>query len=279
MVCKEGTCFLGRTLELEGNGIALAVTLDVGPRIISLKKPGGVNLMYEDTADAVRKDCSGVYGEGAVWHIYGGHRMWLSPEDESTYYPDNAPVAYRLTDNGAVFTPPAWEAAGVQPELEIRLLKKGGADVIMRMTNIAKKSRRLCLWALTVLKSGAKMEGKLPTEDTGYLSNRSIALWPYTRLTDPRLKIKDDKVVIKSSVSATGPLKIGYYNRDIEVKYTYAGTTFIKLAKGTRGEYPDFYCNVESYTSNLIHEVETLSPMVRVAPGKTLTHTERWLLK
>jgi len=278
-VSKESTCFLGRTLELEGKGIALAITLDVGPRIISLKKPGGTNLMFEDTADAICKDCGGIYGKGAKWHIYGGHRMWLSPEDESTYYPDNQPVAYRLTDTGVIVTPPPWKVANVQPELEIRFLQTSGADIVMRMTNLADMPQKLCLWALTVLKSGAKMEAKLPAQDTGYLANRNLVLWPYTSLSDPRLKIKDDKVIVKSSVSATGPLKIGLFNADIETKYTYAGTTFIKQAKGKKGAYPDFFCNVESYTNHLIHEVETLSPILRIAPGKTLEHTERWILK
>ncbi len=123
------------------------------------------------------------------------------------------------------------------------------------------------------------MEGWLPTKNTGYLANRSIALWPYTSLKDPRLKIKDDRIIIKSSVSVASPLKVGYYNPDIETRYTYAGTTFVKQSKGTCGDYPDFYCNVESYTNHLIHEVETLSPMVRVGPGKTLEHTEFWMLK
>lgn len=276
--CKEGTCFLGRTLEMEGNGISLAITLDVGPRIISLKKHGGSNIMFEDTADAISKDCSAVYGEGKFWHIYGGHRIWMSPENESTYYPDNAPVAYYLTDNGAIFMPPPWQNKEVQPTLEIAFLAEGGADIIMGLTNLSDTVKDLCLWSLTVLKSGGLLEAYLPTNDTGYLANRNLVFWPYTDIKDERLTLSNDKIFIKSSVLATEPLKIGYHNPKIKTKYTLGDTVFIKTAQTPAGAYPDFYCNVETYTNNLIHEVETLSPIVAVEAGGTLRHTERWML-
>ena len=38
MESKIGSCFLGRTLELTDGKIYLAVTLDVGPRIIKMGK-------------------------------------------------------------------------------------------------------------------------------------------------------------------------------------------------------------------------------------------------
>lgn len=275
---KEASCFLGRALELKGKDIELAVTLDVGPRIISLRKPGGGSIMFEDTADAVNKDCSSVYGEGKVWHIYGGHRIWLSPESEATYYPDNEPVSYKITPDGCIFTPPAWEKAEVQPILQIRFMPEGGAEIAMGMTNLSDAARELCIWSLTVLKPGGVLEAGLPTKDTGYLPNRNIVLWPYTDIKDERLEIRNDKLIVKSSTSATKPLKVGYHNPDIVTKYTFGGTVFVKAAPGGEGAYPDFFCNVETYTSNLIHEVETLSPIVRVEAGKTLWHTERWEL-
>ncbi|MDD3946328.1 MAG: hypothetical protein PHI19_00615 [Clostridia bacterium] len=275
---REGICFLGKTLELTGNGIALAVTLDVGPRIISLKKPTGDNLMFEDIADAICKDRSAIYGKNKTWHIYGGHRIWLSPENEATYYPDNDPVNYTITKYGAVFTPKAWSKAEVQPVLEVRLPQEGGADIVMGMTNLSGRAQNLCLWSLTALKSGGLLEADLPCEDAGYLPNRNIALWSYTDINDSRLTLTNRKILIKSSPKEPEPLKLGYYNPFIYIKYTFGNTVFVKTAKAEHGAYPDFFCNVETYTNHLIHEVETLSPIVTIDSGKTLWHTEHWEL-
>ena len=43
--------------------------------------------------------------------------------------------------------------------------------------------------------------------------------------------------------------------------------------------YPDFECNVESYTNNIMLEIETLSPLYELQPGETKTHVERWNLQ
>ena len=273
---RQGTSFLGRTLEITGNGITLAVTLDVGPRIISLKKSGGDNIMFEDTEDAICKDGSAVYGISKAWHIYGGHRIWLSPENEATYYPDNEPVAYTITNNGAVFTPPAWQKPEVQPVLEVRFLCEGGVDIVMGMINLSRHARPLCLWSLTAFKSGGLLEADLSKEDTGYLPNRNFVLWPYTDIKDERLTLSNQKLLIKSSQKVSKPLKVGYYNPSTYLKYTFGNTVFTKTAKATNSAYPDFCCNVETYTNHLIHEVETLSPIVTIDGGKTLWHTEHW---
>lgn len=269
---------MGKTLVLSDGAVEAEVTLEAGPRIISLKKTGGENVMFQDTQDAVSKDVSAVYGKGKFWHIYGGHRIWIAQEDETTYYPDNLPVAYELFPDGARFTPPAWKERGVQPALEIRLLGDGKIDVTMELMNISKKRKTLSLWALTVLKPGGELVIPLSEKDTGYLANRNLVLWHYTRFDDPRLKIHNDKIVVKSSDKATSPLKLGTLCQPLTAVYTIGGTVFEKRVSSPDGNYPDFSCNVETYTSALIHEVETLSPLTEVKAGGTLTHKESWLI-
>ena len=176
METRIGSCFLGRTLELSNGKIVVGVTLDVGPRIIKLQKPGGENLMFEDVADNVNKDVSAVYGEGKKWHIYGGHRIWLSPESLETYYPDNAPVVSELKPNGAIFTPPAWTERGVQPVLDLEFTPDGALEVRMRVKNISDVKQKLCVWGLTVMKCGGTLTLPLSTEDTGFLANRNLVL-------------------------------------------------------------------------------------------------------
>lgn len=42
------------------------------------------------------------------------------------------------------------------------------------------------------------------------------------------------------------------------------------------GEYPDFGCNVESYTFMDYLEFETLSPLRLVEPTQSIQHIETW---
>lgn len=279
METRIGSCFLGRTLELSNGKIVVGVTLDVGPRIIKLQKPDGENLMFEDVDDNVNKDVSAVYGEGKTWHIYGGHRIWLSPESLETYYPDNAPVVSELKPNGAVFTPPAWTERGVQPLLDLEFTSDGALEVRMRVKNISDVTKKLCVWGLTVMKCGGTLTLPLSTSDTGFLANRNLVLWHYTDIRDPRLTIANDRIVLTGSTEAESPLKIGTYLDEIRAFYRYGDTLFTKECISKPGEYPDFTCNFETYTSEFIHECETLSRAEEVAPGEEIVHTEKWRLE
>ena len=63
-----------------------------------------------------------VYGKDKPWIIYGGHRLWKSSETmPETYYPDNNPVSYVLTKNGAVFTPDIQKWTNYGYEISIAL--------------------------------------------------------------------------------------------------------------------------------------------------------------
>ncbi len=80
-------------LKLSNAACELVVTLDVGPRVIAYRLPGGFNVMKNYDA------MMGGTGE-PEWQIRGGHRFWLAPEDLTrTYFPDNRPVNW-TNDNG-----------------------------------------------------------------------------------------------------------------------------------------------------------------------------------
>ena len=84
----------GKVVKFERNGIILRITLDIGPRIIyygtedqnffkeDVDRNGSMNGEYFDKN----------FKSGESWYLYGGHRVWKSPEDLETYTPDNYPV-------------------------------------------------------------------------------------------------------------------------------------------------------------------------------------------
>jgi len=61
--------------------------------------------------------------------------------------------------------------------------------------------------------------------------------------------------------------------------YVLNGEAFIKRAEANPGEtYPDFGCSFETFTNNEFLEMETLSPLTRLPPGKTAEQIEHWSL-
>ena len=70
----------GKCLSISNGAIEVLVTVDVGPRIIRCACAGKENMMFEDIGRGTTHDVSQLYGEGKTWNIYGGHRLWMSPE-------------------------------------------------------------------------------------------------------------------------------------------------------------------------------------------------------
>lgn len=273
----EGKCFLGRTLEIEYGNLRVAVTLDVGPRIILFRRIDGENIMFNDTGDQVSKDVSAVFGKGEKWHLYGGHRIWASPEDESTYVPDNTPVSYTISGNSIEFIGREWEKVCLKTSLKITVLSKDSIMVGMKITNTG-ADKRMALWALTVFKPGGLMEASLPSRDTGYLPNRNLVMWPYSSITDSRFSLTDDMLKVRSSDKIKNPFKVGFYSDSGKIRYTLGENIFTKTFIVQKGYYPDMNCNVETYASDLIHEVETLSPLATLKKGQEIEHDETWTL-
>src|SRR6188768_3067991 len=115
-------------LLLANEAVEIVVTLDVGPRVIAYRLPGGFNVLknYDEMMGRTNEP---------DWQIRGGHRFWLAPEDLTrTYFPDNRPVSW--TQNGPMkttFTPPPETEYGVQKTMTLTL-KPSGTRVTLDLT-------------------------------------------------------------------------------------------------------------------------------------------------
>src|SRR5947199_4870662 len=104
------------------------VTLDIGPRIIRLGVIGGRNELHEDLNEIGKTG-------GEDYRSYGGHRLWIAPEDKiRTYQPENEPVQHREEDSWFVFAPRP-DKFGIQKEIRIKSVGKGGYHLEHRITN------------------------------------------------------------------------------------------------------------------------------------------------
>lgn len=271
---------------LISNGEAeLIVTLDVGPRILSYQLAGGRNVFKE------YKDQLGKSGEKG-WQIRGGHRLWAAPEDTTrTYAPDNGPVKYEIQEaTGSVRVTQPTDAYGIQKEMEIRLAPKGSEVTVMhRLKNCGSEATKLAPWALSVMDAGGIEYIPLPpkkphpgsvtptTKPSDYWPNQTLIFWPFFDFADPRWNFGSKYITLRQA--KRGPTKIGVNHREGWVAYLNRGTLFVKGVSFEEGKhYPDRGSNFETFSNEDMLEVETLGPLVSLAPGETVEHLERWRL-
>jgi hypothetical protein len=263
--------------RLANDDIELIVTGDVGPRIIRFGFIGQENLLKE------YPQFMGKTG-GDEWRIYGGHRLWHAPEENPrTYLPDNSPIEVTEYQGGMRIVQPLEAASGIQKEIDIYLSPdKAHAQITNRLINAGVWPIQLAVWALTVTAAGGKMIIPLPPRGSheGNLQPTStLALWAYTDMADPRWTWGTKYIMLRQDVNAHHSQKIGMPVSDGWVGFVRNNTLFIKQFDYIPGaEYPDLGSNVEAYTDRDMLEVETLGPLVTLAPGASVEHTEQWHL-
>ena len=263
--------------------IELVVLADVGPRVVSYRFVGsGENIFHEVPEQA------GLIG-GSDFRLYGGHRLWIWPEIERTYFPDNSPVTVSQSHKQVSFTAPVESAApgsNLQKELEIRLDEGSRVTVTHRVTNRDSRSTELALWAPTVMKAGGRAILPLPPrvamDKDHFQSVGPLTLWSFTDFADSRWVLGTEYVQLQQQTNPTGRFleqMTGVYNPEGWSAYFLNGTLFLKTAPLTPGAlYPDFGCNFEVFTNPDFLELESLGPRVQLGPGESTSHTESWAL-
>ncbi len=272
----------GKCLAISNDSMELLVTIDVGPRIIKCNLHGKENLMFEDIERKMSKDVSSVFGEGKTWQIYGGHRMWLSPEKyPETYYPDCEKVLYSTNATGATFEPPVQAVTGLHFSMNITIDEKEPKCTITHyVKNTNKEPIKGAIWCLSVMAPDGAVIVPQPTEDTGLLANRILAVWPYTDMTDSRIFWGARYIALRQKPEIDKNIKYGINNTSGKIAYINHGQALVKSysVNHPNGEYPDFGCSCEAFACNLFTEAESISEMKTLKKGESIVHTETWIL-
>ncbi len=264
-------------IRLRNAGLELIVTTRVGPRIVHFGFTGEQNLLYLSPGDAGKTG-------GADWRIYGGHRLWHAPEARPrSYCPDNDPVVYACNDHSVKLVQETEPGTGIVKEMEISLSEqKNEVSVLHRLTNGNAWDIELSPWAISVMAPGGL--AIVPQEPFGegndyLLPARPLALWQYTKMNDTRWIWGDRYILARQDPAKTSEQKIGVLNKPGWAAYLLNGSLFIKrFAYDPAAVYPDFGCNNEIYINGSFLEIESLGPLVKLAPQQSIGHTERWLL-
>lgn len=272
-----------RAFRIYNDTVQLIVLTEVGPRILFFGFLGDGNEFHEIP------EHSGKCGD-QTFRVYGGHRLWVAPEIERTYYPDNVPVSVHRQNDSFVFTAPpesTLPGTNLQKEIEIKLSESGArVAVTHRIRNLGVEATEMAPWALSVMASGGTAIVPLPPRErmsrARLLPEGVFALWCYTDLADPRWKIGTNYVQLRQASTCAGEFKEqmgGLFNPSGWGAYFRRGHLFIKKVKVEKNaKYPDFGCNFELYTDLHSLELETLGPLRHLKPGETAEHTEHWSL-
>lgn len=270
-----GSCY-----KLTNGTVDVLVTLDIGPRIIFYGFSGGENNLAELPVDAKAA------GDTKNWYPYGGHRLWHAPEVmPRSYAPDNVPVTASVVGNSTVrVAPPLETTTGIQKEMMISLDREGtGVTITHTLKNQGVWPVELAPWALTIVRGGGTTicpQEPFVSHDDRLLPARSLTLWNFTDMADPRWTFGTKYLRLKTDADIKNkPQKIGAMNKLGWVGYLRGTTLFIKRFPYIEGaNYPDYGCNFETYTDGDFMEVETLAPLQKLEPGETATHVEHWFL-
>lgn len=254
--------------------VELIITTDIGPRIISYSFVGGKNQFCE-----IENQVGTTNSE--KFNLYGGHRLWHSPEDLTrTYVPDNTEIKWEEIENGVKLTQNTEKWTQIQKSVEIILSENDTTVTINHsLKNEGAWPIEASVWAITVMKTGGIEILPQSSSETGLLPNRTLSLWPYTKLSDPRLTLGDKYILLKQRTDLDHACKFGYPNYDGWAAYINENTMFIKKhVHFLQENYPDFNSSYETYTCDFMLEMETLSPLYKIGPNETVDHIELWNL-
>ena len=261
-------------VRLTNGKVELIVTTEVGPRIIRYAFVGGPNIMCEKEGQMGDKNSS-------EWRIYGGHRLWHSPESmPRTYELDNTSVRYELTENGVNTYQDVEKWAQIEKQMEITMDEKTSeVTVVHRIINRGAWEIEASAWAMSVLSTGGKEIIPQDRTDTGLLSNRVMAIWPYTHLDDPRVCFGHKYITLRQDPAVAQPFKIGTSNTLGWTAYFNHNNCLVKYFDVDKElPYPDHNTCFQTYTCDFMLEMETLSPLYLIGTDEAIEHREVWNL-
>jgi hypothetical protein len=262
---------------LISNGeVEAVITSDIGPRIMRYGFVGGQNF-FKEFPDQLGK--SGEPG----WVPRGGHRVWIAPEDPvKSYAPENGPVQIEVNGGVLTATQPVEPLTGIEKRITVKMATSGTAvEVIHRLRNAGAEPCRVATWALTMLaQSGIGIHGFPPrgTHPETLAPTNPLVMWAFTDLGDPRWRLSKKYLALRQDPNNPVPQKLGSFHRKTWGAYLLNGELFLKQyrAEGDPTGYPDYGCSFETFTNADILELETLGPLTNLAPGESVSHTERW---
>jgi hypothetical protein len=186
-----------------------------------------------------------------------------------------------MTPTGLIAREPVEPLTHLQKEIEVSMAPSGtGVTVSHRITNRTLFPLEFAPWALTQMAQGGVAVSGFPPRGhhpANLEATNPLVMWAYTNLADPRWKFTRKYLTLRQDPNNNEAQKLGTFNTDSWAAYLLNGEAFIKRTKPDPSKtYTDFGCSFETFTNNEFLEVESLGPMTKVNPGKTVELVEHW---
>jgi hypothetical protein len=271
----EKTSFMGFDAVRLSNGKKdeLIVVTEVGPRVISFCPEGKDNFFYVNEGE-LSSDVRG----SENWHLYGGTRLWISPETGLTYTPDNVPSEIQIQKDTLAVVSPVDEKTMLRKTIMI----EPHGDSFMITYGIRNEGKHLFtagLWAISCVKPLPGAQIYLPWGTASRWDVKDMKYWRSwldvgSNIESNQWKPTNEFFIVRP----TGEIgKVGFANNWSFAVYRAGALSFVKKTNYIdAASYPDGGCSYEIYTSKEFYEIETLSPLYTIKPGFSFTHREEW---
>lgn len=259
-----------RAVRISAGRAEMIVVADVGPRIMSLRVDGGENVLFVDR-DGI--------GRGE-WRIYGGHRIWLGPEAEASYAPDNAPCEVAIRENEVAIAAPVDGLSLLQKVLVVSV-----EGETFRVRNIIRNTGTTLapcvVWCLTCIRADAKV--CFPWGRPGQWVMKKICYWQKWCGGDHKSDIKSrqwqpgEDLFVIDPTGEEGKVGTSGWEGWMCATFPRANTTLVKRFAYQEGAaYVDEGCALQCYTCAKFIELESLSPQSVLHPGEAVCHEEQF---
>jgi hypothetical protein len=212
--------------------------------------------------------------------MLGGHRLWHTPEvPEVTYRRDDRPVTVTGLDRGVDLLGGDDPAIGVQKRLRVEL-SEGRLRLEHEIVDTGSAPLTTSAWAITQVDPEGDAWVPLGADEPGsaFLPDRSIILWPYSSLSDPRLSLADELAIVRGVPGSAGRVKVGTARGQGWVAWRRGSLLFLIEAPLAPGRHGDMGASVQCYASGEFVELETLGPVEELPPGGATIHRSTWRL-
>ncbi len=267
----------GKAIRLANQEIELFITLEKGPRIIRCAFINEKNLFTDKLTD------SGLDVPEGTWYSYGGHRLWIAPEElPRTYEMDRATTAEEV-ENGVKIISEMDPITKMHKEMVITIDPNSNKiEVDHTIVNHNVWDVTCAVWPVSVMNTGGIAILSLPQykpHDGNLIPSHTLTLWRYTKMTDPRWTWGEEYILLKQDDQFEEPQKVGMFSLNGEFGYALDGYFFKKSFEVSPDEvHPDLQTNIELYTQPGMLEMETLSPFATLAPQASVSYKETWEL-
>ena len=263
----------GKSLYADNGVVQLIIPLEYGIRIGHFSYINEENVFYEQSSK--EQDLTTEDG----WRIRGGHRLWLAPEDDDTYFPDNDPISYMVQGDDIILHQNIDKRLGVKKSIQISFGKDASVSLIHGIRNCNQTAITRSLWAISAMAPGGTEVIPLGHQEDKMSHWHRISWWDNTCLGDERVTYEKERIIIRH-YPIDKQYKIGVGHPDGPICYANHGVVFEKTYDVNQDSvYPDGNVSFETFFCVHMAEMESLSPLVTIKPGESAYHKEIWTLR